>query len=249
MKNAKNIFWLLLDLFLILSLFLGISVFRALDRYGASLPIVRTITVSADANSIVVPDVAKVSLSVVAEGSDPAKLQDDNTRKMVSVIDFVKSQAIDPKDIKTAAYNLSPNYEYDEKKRKSFISGYTSTQSLVITIRDFGKISVILGKLPSLGVNQIQNVSFEVEDSDKFTKDAREEAFKKAFAKANSMARQNGVRLGRVVNFSENSPNYYPKFFGAEALRLGGVVDFSVPQLEPGSEEINVNVSVTYELK
>jgi uncharacterized protein YggE len=212
MKNAKNIFWLLLDALLVLCFLLGISTFKALDRYGASLPITRTITVSADAKSIVVPDIAKISFSVVAEGSDPAKLQDENTKKMVAAIDFVKSQVIDSKDIKTAAYNLTPNYEYDEKKRKSSISGYTSTQSLTVTVRDFSKVSVILGKLPSLGVNQIQNVSFDVEDPAKFLSGAREEAFKKAFAKAVSMARQNGVKLGRVVNFNENSPNIIQNF-------------------------------------
>lgn len=249
MKNAKNIFWLLIDVLLVVLFFLGIATFRALDRYGASLPITRTIIVAADAKSTVVPDIAKISLSVVAEGSDPTKIQDENTRKMVSVIDFIKSQGVGSKDIKTAAYNLSPKYEYDEKKRKSFISGYTSTQALTITMRDFSKISIVLGKLPALGVNQIQNVSFEVEDPAKFLNGAREEAFKKAFIKADSMASQNGVRLGRVVNFSENSGNYYPKFFGAEAMNRGGAVDATLPQVEPGSEELSVNVSVTYELR
>lgn len=245
MKNAKNIFWLLLDAVLIMIFFLSITTFKALDRYGASLPITRTITVSADAKSIVVPDIAKIYLSVIAEGSDPSKLQNESTHKMVAAIDFIKSQGIDPKDIKTAEYNLSPRSEYDEKKHTSSISGYTSTQSLTIVIRDFTKISIILGKLPGLGINQIQNVSFDVEDPATFINVAREEAFKKAFAKAVSMANQNGVGLGRVVNFNENSGNYYPKFFGARA----GIVDFVPPQIEAGSEELSVNVSVTYELR
>ena len=249
MKNAKNIFWLLLDALLVVMFFLGLITFKALDRYGASLPITRTITVSADAKATIVPDIAKISFSVVAEGSDPAKLQEENTKKMVAAIDFIKSQTIDPKDIKTAAYNLSPKYEYDEKKRKSFISGYTSTQSLTVTIRDFSKISTVLGKLPSLGVNQIQNVSFDIENPDQVINGAREQAFKKALAKAVSMARQNGVGLGRVVNFNENSGNYYPRVFGVESLGKGGATDFSAPQIEPGSEELSASVSVTYELR
>src|SRR3989338_8947003 len=102
MKNAKNIFWLLLDALLVVMFLLGLITFKALDRYGASLPITRTITVSADAKATVVPDIAKISFSVVSEGSDPAKLQEENTQKMVAAIDFIKSQAIDSKYIKTA---------------------------------------------------------------------------------------------------------------------------------------------------
>lgn len=248
MKNAKNIFWLLLDAVLVVSFFLGIFAFMALDRYSASLPITRTITVSADAKSTVVPDIAKISFSVVSEGSDPAQLQDENTKKMVAAIDFIKNQGVDSKDIKTDVYNLSPRYEYDGKKRKSFIAGYTSTQSLIVTVHDFSKISSILSKLPSLGVNQIQSVIFSVEDHDKFISSAREEAFKKAFVKAESMARQNGVSLGRVVNFSENSGNSYPRFLGSESFK-GVAVDSIAPQIEPGSEELSISVSVTYELR
>lgn len=248
MKNAKNIFWLLIDAVLVVVILLGFYTFKALDKYGASLPITRTITISADGKTTVVPDIAKVTFSVVSEGADPEKLQVENTKKMVAALDFIKGEGIDPKDIKTAAYNLSPKYEYDEKKRKSFISGYTSTQSVTVKIRDFTKVSPILGRLPGLGVNQIQNVNFEVDDTDKFLNVAREEAFNKAFAKAAAMAGQNKVRLGRVVNFSESSGNYFPRAYAMESLGKGGA-DYAAPQLEPGSEELTVNVSVTYELR
>jgi len=250
MKNFKNIFWLLIDVALVVATFLGIYTFKALDRYGASLPITRTITVSSDGKTTIVPDIAEVNFSVVSEGSDPEKLQVENIKKMIAALDFVKSQGIDPKDIKTATYNLSPKYEYDEKKRKSFISGYASTQTVTVKIRDFTKVSTILGRLPSLGINEIQNVNFKVDDTDKFLSVAREDAFKKAFAKAAAMAGQNQVRLGRVVNFSESSGNYSPRPYAMEALgksSMGG--GYIPPQIEPGSEELTVNVSVTYELR
>ena len=74
MKNAKNIFWLLLDALLVVMFFLGLITFKALDRYGASLPITRTITVSADAKATIVPDIAKISFSVVSVAVTTAML-------------------------------------------------------------------------------------------------------------------------------------------------------------------------------
>ena len=156
---------------------------------------------------------------------------------------------MEAKDIQTTGYNLSPRYEYDEKKRKTFISGYTITETVSLRLTDFTKIGTLIGGLPSVGINQINSVSFEVSDADKNLGSAREEAFKKAYAKAAAMARQNKTRLGRVVTFSESQGGgFTPRYFAAESLGKGGA-DMMAAAIEPGSEEISVSVSVTYELK
>ena len=54
-----------------------------------------------------------------------------------------------------------------------------------------------------------------------------------------------GFRLGRLVNFSENFSGEPPIYF--EALGRGGAA--SAPQIEPGSEEIKVSVTLTYLIK
>ena len=89
---------------------------------------------------MVSPDVATLSFSVVSEGADPEKLQNDNTDKINKALDFVKSEGVESKDIKTAGYNLSPRYKYDQKTGRSSIDGYTLPQTVIVKIRDLSKV-------------------------------------------------------------------------------------------------------------
>jgi len=248
--ELKKYFWSILNLLLIVLVILGIFSMSALRRYTDSISSNRTISISAEGKTVVTPDLAKFNFSVVTEGKDTVKISEENTGKMNKAIDYVKSQGIEAKDIKTAGYSLSPKYEYDEKKRESYISGYTLTQTVYVQIRDFSKISGILGALPGFGINNISSLSFTIENQDASLKVARDQAFEKALAKAKEMAKQNGVRIKRVVTFSDYQNNY-PIYAKSMSYGMGGGVAEEMapaPSIEPGSQEVTVNVSITYEI-
>lgn len=247
-ESLKKYFWSFLNLLLIVLVILGMFSISALRRYIDSTVSNRVISVSAEGKTVVTPDIAKINFSVVTEGKDTVKISEENIKKMNRAIDFVKSEGVESKDIQTAGYDLSPRYEYDEDRRTSFISGYTLTQTVYIKIRNFEKISSILGALPGFGINNISSLSFDVENQDESLKAARDQAFEKAFAKAKEMAKKNGVRIKRVITFNEYQNNYpiYAKSYG-----MGGAAMESAavaPTIEAGSQEITVNVSVTYEI-
>lgn len=217
-------------------------------KLGESLMPSRTISVSAEGKITVEPDIAKLSFSVVSEGIDPEALAQDNIKKMNSAIDFIKSQGVDSKDIKTVQYDLSPRYEYDEKSRKSFISGYQMTQTILVKIRDLVKPAKILSGLPELGINQINSISFDIDEPEKYLAEARNQAFAKAGQKAEQMAKTNNVKLGKIINFSEYQAGGPILYY--ETLGLGGAGAVkAAPSIQPGSQEVTVSVSITYELK
>ncbi|MEK9154940.1 MAG: SIMPL domain-containing protein [Patescibacteria group bacterium] len=231
-------------LVIIYSLFFGLAK-KISDSY---FPI-RTISVSGEGKVVVEPDIAKISFSVVSRGIDPERVAETNNKKMNATIDFVKSEGIDAKDIKTTRYDLHPTYEYDEKIQRSFISGYELNQSVLIKVRELPKVSKILGQLPSLGINQIDSISFDVDDPEKYLVEARNVAYDKAKEKAKSMAEKNGVKLGKIINFSEYGGGVPVPYY--ESFGKGGDASpsVSVPSIEPGSREITVQASITYEIK
>lgn len=254
--KSKNYFWILLDV-LVAALIINVVFFvmPAINNFGESLYPVRNLNVSAEGKTTVKPDIAQFSFSVITEGADLEKITSDNNKRIAEVINYIKSEGISEDDIKTTQYNLQPKYEYIESQKKSFISGYELTQSVFVKVRDLdkniGKISTILGSLPEMGINQISGVSFTVDNPEEFMAKAREEAFKKAHEKALVIAKSNGVSLGQVLNASEfqGGPIYYGPY---EKFGLGGApaIDRAVPApLEPGTQEITVNVSVTYALR
>ena len=220
----------------------------ALYNWARALPPSHTITITAEGKATIKPDIATISFSVVSEGTNVSGLQNDNNEKINKAIVTVKNSGVAAKDIQTTGYNLSPKYRYDSKTGKSSIEGYQLTQMVVVKVRDLENVSKILGALPGMGINQLNGPNFGVEDPDTYLNQARAEAFAKARGKAMELARLAGVRLGRVVTFSENQGGGgYPMPMYAKAEAMGGEAP-TLPQIEPGSEEARVNVSVTFEV-
>ncbi|MBI4992068.1 MAG: SIMPL domain-containing protein [Candidatus Harrisonbacteria bacterium] len=249
-EKLKNWFWWLVNASLLVLILLGLSSLKTLYKYQGSLYPSRTLIVSAEGKTTVSPDVTTFTFSVVSEGADPEKIADENNKTMNTTIQFIKEQGVADKDVKTVGYNLFPRYEYDEKAKKTFISGYTLTQTVLVKIRNFSKIGKILGSLPELGINQIGSLNFNIDEPDKYLKVAREEAFEKASIKAKEMAKQNRVRIGRVVTFSESAGGYPPPIPVYETFGRGGAFAAAkAPSIESGSQEVTVNVSVTYEIR
>lgn len=251
--SSKNLFWSLINIGLIVVIIFGVKVFFV---GGFKVDTSRLITVSGEGKLTVVPDIARAAFSVVSEGKDPKNLENDNAAKVNGAIDFVKKLGIDDKDVKTSNYNLYPVYDYGvisplDSKRNPFIVGYRLTQTVEVKIRDLAKIGDVLGGLPGLGVNEINFYGFDVDEPEKYLTEAREKAFDQAHEKAKTMAALNNVRLKRVVTFSEGGSGI-PRVFiaGLEDYGKGGAgpVPAPAPEIEPGSQEITVNVSVTYEL-
>lgn len=224
-------------------------VMPAVHSYGNSLMPTRTIAVSAEGTTTVTPDLAEASFSVVSKGKNPTDLADTNNTKMSAVIQFLKSEGLEDKDIATTAYDLSPNYKYDESTQRNYITGYTLTQTVSVEMRDFKKVAEIVGGLTPLGVNQIGSVNFTVEEPEKFLAIARAQALQRAEAKAAEMAAENGLRLGEILNIGEyqTAPvSYYESARGYSGAAPAAVTP---PTIEPGTQKISDQVSITYELK
>ena len=253
--KSKKYFWIFLDILiagLVINLFFFVMPMLK-SIVDSRLP-ARTFSVSAEGKTTVKPDLATFSFSVVTEGADLVKVVDENNKQLASAIKYVKDQGIPEEDLKTTQYSLNPKYEYDEARRRSFIVGYELTQTVLVKVKkleeNLGKVSAILGSLPELGVNQVSGVSFTVENPDEFLAKARKEAFERARAKAQAMVKAMGVGLGQIVNFNEFSGGpIYPLY---EKFGRGGALDVAAPTpapIEPGTEEITVNVSITYAIR
>jgi hypothetical protein len=250
--RTKAWFWVLLNV-LILALIINVFFFvmPTLDKLGRSFAPTHAITVSAQGKTTAIPDIAETSFSIVAQGTDPNALANENNEKMNAVIKFVKGKGVDEKDIQTTGYNLQPNYSYDRNTGKSSIFGYTLTQSVSVKIRDFSRIGDILAGLTPLGVNQVSGPNFTIDDPEKYMALARADAIAKVQKQASDMVRAAGASLGEIVTISE-SGQPYPIYYGAKAYGLGGADSAAVPPspvVQPGSQDVTDTVTITYALR
>ena len=269
MNQYKYLIWAGTAALVMLSIFLVTSARHLADTATNT----NTISFNGEGKIFIAPDIAVVSFSIVTEATTSKAAQDANSLKSKKVVDFIKSQDIEDKDIKTSGYNVYPQYSYPRpipmgasgSSVQSYpalapdsptyydsnpkITGYQVNQSFEVKIRDLDKVSAILDGLVTAGANQVNNLGFQVDDLEKVKDEARELAIKDAKEKANSLRKQLGIRLGKIVSFSEGGGGY-PMYFKAEAMdsRGGGVVPPG-PEVPVGENEIVVNVTITYQIK
>ncbi|MCX6736846.1 MAG: SIMPL domain-containing protein [Candidatus Parcubacteria bacterium] len=220
----------------------------------------RTISISASGQVYAKPDIAKVYLSVINDGSDLNKLQEENNLKMKKAIDFLKGNGVLEEDIQTSAYNLNPQYDYtwcqkkgSEKKTCSpKIISYELRQQVMVKIRDFEKIDVIVGGLSGTGINEISNLDFGIDDSEIYKNEAKIKAINKIQERSKLLSQQTGIRLGNIINISESYDNLpytkYDSMGGGSNVSESAPVPTTAPVLT-GQSEVSATVTITYEIK
>ena len=217
----------------------------------------RSFTVSAEGEAIGIPDVALFSAGVITEGGqDIVSLQVENTRKTNDIIAFAKENGVEEKDIRTISYSISPRYEACDNRFGRIcppprIIGYTINSVIEIRVRDFAKAGDILSGVVDKGANTVSGLSFEIDNQDAVLKIARDEAIAEAKAKAQDIAVSAGFRVGRLLSIQEN--HMTPFQFRAEPMREMMVDAVVAPRpaitVEPGSQELSVSITLTYEIK
>ncbi len=220
------------------------SKLKAYHYIGTGLQSSNTISISGEGKIYTKPDMALVDFSVVSEGARVVDVQKKNTEKTNQAIKFLKDSGVEEKDIKTINYNLYPQYSYIERQAPQII-GYSITQTLEVKIRALDKVGEILEGVAENGVNQIGSLYFKVDKDEEFKEAARKLAIDDAKAKANKLASQLGVKLTKIIGFSESSSGYPLPLYESKGYGMGGG---GTPDIQTGESEIIVDVVLIYEL-
>lgn len=224
------------------------NAYKAHDYIGISPKTPHSIVIVGEGKVTGTPDIAKIQLGYSIEKPTVAAAQRDNTDKMNSMIDKLKKDfKIDPKDIQTANYYISPQYDWNNGKQN--LRGYLVSQNLNVKLRQMEKVSSIIEAAGSIGLNQVGNLSFEIDNPEKLKQEARAKALVQAKEKAEALSRLVDVKLGKIISFSEsaNQPGpIYADYALAEKLGAGG--GGAAPAVEAGSNEIVIIATVEYEI-
>lgn len=216
------------------------------------------ITVEGIGKVTAIPDIAQVTFSVNEEAETAADAQNSAAEKINEALDVLKSElGIEERDIKTTYYYVSPKYSYPRPCYSGFcpeiqyeqtVVGYTASQSIEVKIRDTAKVGEVLTALGQAGIENLSGPTFTIDDPEALKAEAREQAIEQARTKAKELAKDLNVRIVRVTGFWENSGGYYPyyeKGFGGADVAQSAVV----PELPVGESEVQVMVSVSYEIR
>jgi uncharacterized protein YggE len=226
---------------------------------ASNVPPTHTIAVDGKGDAVAIPDIATVSFTVTENAKTVAEAQTKATEKVNATLKDLKVAGIADKDIKTTSYNINPHYDYQSggpcvtngmcPPSKSVVTGYDVSQSTEVKVR---KLDIIGNLFTLIGSHEVENVygpSFAVDNVETVQAEARTKAITEAKAKADTLAKALGVRLVRVVTFSENGNTPHPIRYDMMAAGVSSSKASVAPEISTGEQKITSNVTITYEIE
>ena len=215
-------------------------------QIGQAMP--RTINVTGNSEVILTPDIAYVSVGVHSEAENAKAAVADNNAKSQAVIDAIKSQGVDEKDIKTTNFSVYQQQKFSPTGEDLGII-FAADNTVYVTMRAIDKIGEILDTSINAGANSIYGITFDVQDKDAALSTGRDEAIADAKAQAEQLASATGSKLGDVQNISYySSMPPVPYYYDNKAMGGAGMEAASIP-ITPGQLTLTVSVNLTYSIK
>lgn len=195
------------------------------------------------------PDMVNLQVGVQIQNSSLDSAQSEAATKADAIMNQLKAAGIAEKDISTAQYNVEPVMNYRDNQPPE-VTGFRVTNIMNVKIRDISKAGKLIDDLVKSGANSVYGLSFSFSDPTAVMKQAREQAMNDAKAKAQELASLGGVALGAPLVIEDAGANVPPVIMdqsmaaGAERSLAAGA-----PPINPGQQEIRVDVTVTYAIK
>jgi len=201
--------------------------------------VVPTVNVVGEASIEATPTLVNISVSIEGEGKDAKLLRQENGEKLARVIQAINKEEVPMKNFQTDYVSLYKNYDYNTKTYQ-----YRISQTVKIKLDNLAKYETLMDALFEAGVNQINSVTFGIEDSvrAKLQQEARIAAIDNARKKALLYATSLDQNIGKALTIRETSLRDTPA-----SVMIRGAAP-SNTTLALGSISVNSQIIVTFEL-
>lgn len=207
-----------------------------------------TIQVNGEGKAFGKPDIVKLQISVSEIASTSKEAQKLMNEKTAKVLETLKNNKVDLKDIQTSELSLFTEYDWNSNTR--IVRGQRATQRFTVTIRDINKdierSGKIIDDITLINGIEISSMQFDIDDKTELFKSARELAYKKANQKAVDLAKLSGLKLSKplIIKDFVTEPMYSPIQNSFIAKDQASTVSSSI--VPSGELEIVVQLDITF---
>jgi uncharacterized protein YggE len=211
---------------------------------GGSAPSnVPSIVMTGTGEATGVPDQLVFSLTVHTSASDVSTALNSANTATRHVLRAVNEQGVARKDVQTTGLSISPVYDYSGNG-PPVITGYGVSQSLSVVVRSLPDAGSVIGTAVKAGGNAVRlhDLRLQIADEDALLRQARDDAFAEAKAKAEQYAAASGLELGEVTSVREVHSSRNLDRLAMPALDAA----MSQVPIRAGSANLKVTVSVVW---
>ena len=177
---------------------------QAQDRPVAAQP--NTIFVGADGKFEANLDTALIQFDISAQEENSRTAYDRASKQAEQVRQILRSNGIEPAAAQLGYFSIEPIYDYKQAKRK--LVAYRVDVKVSLKLKDFTKIAPIVQQLSDADITDQQSITYTLDDIDAAKTKAVEDAYRRARASAEAVARAGGRTLGELsyasVDTNEN---------------------------------------------
>jgi uncharacterized protein YggE len=203
-----------------------------------------TLTMTGEGRSAAAPDMATITLGVVAEADTARAAMDEASASVAALLEALTAAGIEGRDVQTSALTLNPLWNtYSSTPSKPEITGFTAANTVTVRVRALDGLGQVLDRVLDTGANSFNGLQFGLQDPQPAEDAARAAAVADARRKAELVAGAAGVSLGPIVSITEAGGVAPPQ----PMMRMDAAMAESVP-VAAGELEIVRHVTIVWEI-
>jgi len=204
------------------------------------------ISVNESISKEISPNQAEISISIETFDKSLKKASEDNKTIANKVYSTLKILLGKDDYIKTGNYSIQPQYIYS-KENKRVLDTYMVSNSVTIKTKNIELVSKLIDTATAQGATKIDNLQFSAADYDSNCDVVLVELAKKAYSKANSIAKSiNSQIIGiKSINATCNLENARP-YYGSVMMMKNAMDSASATPIESGKIKIYVNIDSSF---
>lgn len=210
-----------------------------------------TVYVSADGKFETAPDTAIIQFNIDAQQPASADAYARASTAAERMRKVLRDNGIDPKMADLSFYSIQPVYDY--RTPKHTIVGYHVTSSVTLKLKDFAKIGPLLDGLSNIEDTANQSLSYTLENIDIAKQKAIEDAFQRAKASAQTIARSGSRTLGELSYASVDTFEQIQPIRMMQRSVMAGAMQAAAPaptaEFSPQKSTVTAHVNAVFMLK
>ncbi|MDQ2910770.1 MAG: SIMPL domain-containing protein [Actinomycetota bacterium] len=208
------------------------------SAHGSAVDTARGVTVTGTASVASVPNRASFSFGVSTTAATARQAAATNAQKAQEVIAALLAAGVAKADLQTQDVSVQASWSNEGRP-----DGFTAHSSVLAKVLNVARAGSVVDAAVAAGANETSGPTFDRSDRAELYRSALRRAFADARAKAQTLAGEADASLGRVLSIEElSAPETPAPYEGRMAL------DSAKTPVEPGTQEVQATVTVTFAL-
>jgi uncharacterized protein YggE len=209
-----------------------------------------TVFVGADGKFEANPDTALVQFNISTQQDNSRAAYDQASKQAEQVRQILRSNGIEPAAAQLGYFSIEPVYDYKQAKRK--LVAYRVNVNVSLKLKDFTKIAPIVQQLSDGDITDEQSISYTLADIDAAKTKAVEDAYRRARASAEAVARAGGRTLGELSYASVDTVENIRPMPMQPMARMSAMAQAApapTEQFSPQTTSVTAHVNAMFTLK